>query len=35
MDWALFVEGWNKSNQSDSVEAPTLEEFQELKKKYG
>jgi hypothetical protein len=34
-DWALFVEAWNESQGVGGVEAPTAEQFAELKAKYG
>lgn len=34
-DWAMFVEAWNDAHAGEAVEAPTFEQFQELKAKYG
>jgi len=34
-DWTLFVEGWNEAHAGNKTEAPTWEQFQDLKAKYG
>jgi hypothetical protein len=34
-DWALFVEGWNEAHEPSEPQAPSWEELQELKAKYG
>jgi len=35
LDWFLFVEGWNAAHETEELQPPTWEQFQELKEKYG
>ena len=34
-DWLLVVEGMNAANKGSMPDAPTWDQYQELKKRYG